>query len=212
MENQNRKQSQYLLPRGRWRGAGLALLLVLLAGCAQDIPSADQSSSGVSNLTGQESPEADAELPQSPDSAPEISPGENLNSPSTGINPCDLLSASEAEAALTEPVSSIDQTTIANYESCDYRGQSGGKFITLQVTRQTAEQFKIDNEETSAMFEVELIPVEDLGDEAAFYSGLLRVRVGETVLQIATWHTVEEEDQALALTQELARIALTRLP
>ena len=32
------------------------------------------------------------------------------------------------------------------------------------------------------MLDLEMVPVEDLADEAVFYSGVLRVRVGETVL------------------------------
>jgi len=54
--------------------------------------------------------------------------------------------------------------------------------------------------------------IADLGDEAIFSSGMLRVRVGETVLQVATWHPSSKQDEALAMTQEIARIALERLP
>jgi hypothetical protein len=128
------------------------------------------------------------------------------------VDPCELLTNPEVEAALGEPLSSSERSTIFSYESCDYQGQSGGKFITLQLTHQNAEQFKKDNGETSQMFEAELLPVAGLGDEAAFYSGLLRVRVGDTVIQIATWFTEEEQGQALSLTQELARLAIARLP
>lgn len=53
--------------------------------------------------------------------------------------------------------------------------------------------------------------IKDLGDEAIF-SGMLRVRVGETVLQVSTWHPSSKQDEALAMTQEIARIALERLP
>jgi hypothetical protein len=60
--------------------------------------------------------------------------------------------------------------------------------------------------------ETDLIPVENLGDEAVFYSSILRVRVDETVIQIATWHTSEEQEQSLTLTQELAHLAVPRLP
>jgi hypothetical protein len=41
---------------------------------------------------------------------------------------------------------------------------------------------------------------------------MLRVRVGETVLQVSTWHPSSKQDEALAMTQEIARIALERLP
>lgn len=146
------------------------------------------------------------------DSSQEEPPQEALSAPISGIDPCALLSTSEVEAAFGEPLGNQTRETIFNYESCNFESQSGGKFIILQLTQQNTEQFKRDNEETSAMFEAELIPISGLGNEAAFYSGLLRVRVEETVLQIATWHTDTEQQQALAMTQELAGYALERLP
>jgi hypothetical protein len=130
----------------------------------------------------------------------------------TPADPCQLLTDSEVETALGEPLASSGRSQVLNYESCDYFGQSGSKFVFVQLTHQNAEQFQKDNDTSTAMLETDLIPVENLGNEAVFYSSILRVRVGETVLQIATWHTADEQDQSLLLTQELAQLAIPRLP
>ena len=77
---------------------------------------------------------------------------------------------------------------------------------------QNAEQFKKDIEQTSAMFKAEVFLIENPGNKAGFYYGLPRVRTGYTVLQIGTLHPEAEQEQALTMTQKLARIALTGLP
>lgn len=64
----------------------------------------------------------------------------------------------------------------------DHEPERWHKLITLTLTYQTAEQFKAEKEASVAMLDLEMVPVEDLADEAVFYSGVLRVRVGETVL------------------------------
>jgi len=61
------------------------------------------------------------------------------------------------------------------------------------------------------MFNAELLPIENLGNEAGFYNGLPRDRNGYTVLQIGTLHSETEQEQALTMIQKLARIALTGL-
>jgi hypothetical protein len=191
----------------------LLLLLLLITACGTNSATAPEAGlPGEALPSPQEQSGTGADATQEQASIVDETPPEALSMPVLGVNPCELLTTPEVEAALGEPLASFDRSTIFSYESCDFKGQSGGTFITLQLTHQNAEQFKKDNEETSAMFEAELLPIEGLGDEAAFYSGLLRVRVGETVVQIATWHPEAEQDQALIMTQELARIVLERLP
>ncbi|TFH38021.1 MAG: hypothetical protein E4G99_00700 [Anaerolineales bacterium] len=58
----------------------------------------------------------------------------------------------------------------------------------------------------------EVTVIADLGDEAVYFSGMLRVRLGESALQVSTWHSRSKQDDALAMTQEIARIAISRLP
>jgi hypothetical protein len=82
----------------------------------------------------------------------------------------------------------------------------------LWLILQNAEQFKKDNEETSAIYRAELLPIEKLGNEAGFYNGPPRVRTGYIVLQIGTLHPEAAQEQALTITQKLARSALTGLP
>ena len=50
-----------------------------------------------------------------------------------------------------------------------------------------------------AMLDLEMVPVDGLDDEAVFCSGVLRVHVGESVLQVLTWHS--DLDAALALSR-----------
>ncbi len=183
--------------------------LMMIGACGLSAPAVDGLNGEGSNMDAdisvvEESPEQPAEEAEAPQAA--------VSAPLSGVDPCALLTEADVENAFGEPMGSLERETIFNYESCNFQNESGSKFIILQLTQQNAAQFKKDNEETSEMFEAELLPVDDLGDEAAFYSGLLRVRVGETVLQIATWHTDAEQEQALAMTQELARSALSRLP
>ena len=156
--------------------------------------------------------EAAQELDPSTEPASLEPSGEGLSSAISGIDPCELLTAEELETAFGEPPGKTAGETIFTYKSCNFESQSGSKFIILQVSQQNAEQFTQDNEETSAMFDAELMPISSLGDDAAYYSGFLRVRSGNIVIQFATWHTEGEQDQALALTQELARLVLQRIP
>ena len=153
-----------------------------------------------------------ADLAQDQSSSAELTPSNGIFTSISGVDPCELLTMAEVEAVVGEPLLSSEESVIANYKGCEYHSQDPGKFIILQVTQQSAERFKTDNEETAAFFETELRTVENLGDEAAFYSGLLRVRVGEVVVQIATWHPESELDQAFEMTQALARLAIERLP
>ena len=62
------------------------------------------------------------------------------------------------------------------------------------------------------MSKAKLLQIENLRNEAGFYNGLPRVRTGYTVHQIGTLHPEAEQEQALTMTQKLARIALTGLP
>lgn len=140
---------------------------------------------------------------------------QNSAPPATGIDlnvfdPCGLLTADEFETFFGEPAApGAVPETIGFYRSCMVWNQSGNKFITLQLAHQTAEAFKAELETSAAMLDLELLPVEGLGDEAVYFSGLLHVRVGETVLQVLTWY--QDLDQALAVSKEIAGLALPRL-
>jgi hypothetical protein len=183
--------------------AGISvLLLAILAACGGNTA---------------ESPEAVREQPSGPapeseSTLPEVAVGGDVDFLAT-LNPCELLTPAELETFFGGPAEEgATPETIGPYRSCLLGNQSGGKSIILQVTHQTALQFKTDNEGSAAMLEVELIPVEGLGDEAVFYVGLLRVRTGDTVLQVGTWHPEAEQAAAFAMTQEIARLAIGRLP
>ena len=129
------------------------------------------------------------------------------------LNPCELVTPAELESFFGEPASTdAAPESIGPYRSCMFSNQSGGKVIILQFTHETPAQFKADNESSAEVFGTVPTPVLGLGDESVFMTGLLRVRVSGLVTQVVTWHPEEEQDQALAMSQEIARIALTRLP
>jgi hypothetical protein len=191
----------------------LLLIILLISACS---PGASPSSTGGSideiRPAAGDSTTSSADQIQDQSTGNDDAESEEKNESAADVNPCGLLSTPEVEAALGDSLSSAERSTVGIYNSCYFQAKSGGKFIILQLTHQNAIQFKEDNETSSEMLESELISVEDLGDEAVFYSGLLRVRVGETVIQFATWYTEEEETQALILTKDLALKALSRLP
>ena len=95
------------------------------------------------------------------------------------IKPCEFLSADEIETAAS--VAGTEHTRRLP-QPHDHEPERWHKLITLTLTYQTAEQFKAEKEASVAMLDLEMVPVEDLADEAVFYSGVLRVRVGGTVL------------------------------
>jgi len=191
----------------------LLLIILLISACS---PGTSPSSTG--GIIDEIQPAAGDTTISSPDLMQDQSAGfddaasEEKNGISADVNPCELLSTPEVEEALGDSLSSAERSTVGIYNSCYFQAKSPGKFIILQLTHQNAVQFKEDNEASSEMLESELISVEGLGDEAVFYSGLLRVRVGETVLQFATWYTEEEETQALDLTKDLALYVLSSFP
>jgi hypothetical protein len=131
----------------------------------------------------------------------------------SAFNPCEMLTQQEVEAFFGEAMS-LDPTpeSVGPYRSCMFTNQAGGKLIIVQVTHETPEQFKADNEGSAAMLEVVPTPVAELGDESVFYSNLLRVRVGDKVLQVVTWHPEDQQDEAFTMTQAIARLALAHMP
>lgn len=185
----------------------LALVLVLLTSCggAAGSPTRDGASL-----------ESEQESTSTPSQEGENAsiPSSNANpDPLTAFNSCELLTPTEVEGFFGEPMAPDPAPeSIGPYRSCMFSSQAGGKLIIVQVTHENAAQFKADNEGSAAMLEMIPTPVSGLGDETVFFSGLLRVRVGETVLQVVTWHTEAEQDQAFAMSQEIARLALPRLP
>lgn len=180
-----------------------ALVGALLAGCR-----------GESNPTSPESTSPDKPgTPAVQEANIEASPTIAVVDSFITLNPCELLTPAELETFFGEPAEAgAAPETIGPYRSCMFTNQSGGKMIILQVTHQTPAQFKIDNESSAAMIEMVPTPVAGLGDESVFFSGLLRVRTGDVVTQVATWHPEAEQAEAFAMTQEIARIAIGRLP
>ena len=121
------------------------------------------------------------------------------------FNPCEMLLPAEVESIFGEPAAADAEPTSAGpIRSCGFHNERGGKFFNIQLGPESA--IEVDAEDP------EVTVVADLGDEAVFFSGMLRVRMGETVLQVSTWHSRSKLDEALMMTQEIARIALTRLP
>ncbi|TFH37282.1 MAG: DUF3558 domain-containing protein [Anaerolineales bacterium] len=121
------------------------------------------------------------------------------------FNPCELLTPAEVESIFGEPAAADAEPTSAGpVRSCGFHNEGGGKFFILQLGPVTAIEVDAGDPEVTV--------IADLGDEAVFFSGMLRVRVGETVLQVSTWHSRSKLDDALTMTQEIARIALERLP
>lgn len=184
------------------RLATLALVLPILTACGGAATRA-----AVDPMPLPTQAQSEPELESSPLTPAAPTTGDILGT----INPCELLSADEIETFFGEPAEpGATPSTLGGYHSCMITNQSGGKLITLALTYQTAEQFKAEKEASVAMLDLEMVPVDGLGDEAVFYSGVLRVRVGETVLQVLTWHS--DLDAALALTRQIAGLALPRLP
>jgi len=156
-------------------------------------------------------------LPTQTQSEPELESSTQSPAPaaaenaSDATNPCELLAGDEFASFFGEPADlGAEPENLGPYGSCMVWNQSGNKFITLQVAHQTAEQFKAELDASVAMFDLELIPVEGLGDEAVYYSGLMHVRVGETVLQVLTWY--QDLDQGLVASRQIAELVLPRLP
>jgi hypothetical protein len=186
----------------------LILLLALLAGCSgsSDAPTApptDSAGSGVSENTPLPTQGSESTFPA-------LVAGTDVLA---AFDPCEMLTQEEVEGFFEGPMSpDASPESIGPYRSCMFTSQAGGKMIIVQVTRENAEQFKADNEGSAAMFEIVPTPVAGLGDEAVFMSGLLRVRVGDMVFQAVTWHPEDQQDQAFTMTQEIARLALKRMP
>jgi hypothetical protein len=186
------------------------LLLGLLSACSSTEGSlAETSIDDSERETVQEVPPT--ALPQM-ETAP-VSPSNPGIDLLAGFNPCEMLTQAEVESFFDGPMSTdAAPESIGPYRSCMFTSQVGGKMIIVQVTHETAAQFKADNEGSAAMLEMIPTPVAGLGDESVFFSGLLRVRVGDQVLQIVTWHNEEQQDQAFHMTQDIARLALPRMP
>jgi len=120
-------------------------------------------------------------------------------------NPCTMLTPEEVEIIFNEAATAdTEPTSNGPITSCSFHSDSGGRFFLIQLG--PVETLEVDTDDP------EVTVIEGLGDEAIFYYGSLRVRVGETVLQITTYHSSSKQAEALAMTQEVARIALDHLP
>lgn len=197
------KTSRAKFPRKAGLNITIAVVILpLLAACgrAETPPPRNETSA----------PDQVESLPEQEGSPPESSAPEAING-LAGSNPCGLLTGDEYGAFFGEPAApGAEPKTIGFYRSCMVWNQSGTKFITLQLAHYTPEEFKAELEASAAMLDLELVPVAGLGDEAVSYSGLLHVRIGETVLQVLTW--IQDPDQALEVSRQIAQLALPRLP
>lgn len=132
-----------------------------------------------------------------------------LAAPTTPLQ-VSFINVSQGDSALIQDSNGFDvlidggRTSAGPVGSCSFHNDGGGKFFLLQIGPETAIEVDAGDPDVTV--------IADLGDEAIFFSGMLRVRVGETVLQVATWHPSSKQDEALVMTQEIARIALERLP
>jgi|GEM_PF-5802557 len=120
-------------------------------------------------------------------------------------NPCTMLTPEEVEFIFDEAATAdTEPTSNGPITSCTFHSDSGGRFFLIQLG--PVETLEVDSDDP------EVTVIEGLGDEAIFFYGSLRVRVGETVLQVTTYHSSSKQDEALVMTQEVARIALDHLP
>jgi hypothetical protein len=120
-------------------------------------------------------------------------------------NPCTLLTPEEVESVFDEAAAAdAEPTSNGPIRSCSFHNNRGGRFFLIQLG--PVETFDMNTGEP------DVIVIEDLGDQAVFSYGSLRVRVGETVLQVTTYHSSSKQDQALTMAQEIARLALAHLP
>jgi len=131
------------------------------------------------------------------------SSGEDVNLAKT--NPCTMLTPEEVEFVFEEAATGdTEPTSHGPIRSCTFSNDRGGRFFLIQLGPVETLEMETGNPDA--------IVIEDLGDEATFYYGSLRVRIGESVLQITTYHSSSKQDEALAMTLEVARIALDHLP
>ena len=120
-------------------------------------------------------------------------------------NPCTMLTPEEVEIIFDEAATAdTEPTSNGPIRSCSFHNDRGGRFFLIQLG--PVATLEVDTEDP------DVIVIDDLGDEATFSYGMLRVRVGETVLQVTTWHSSSKQDEALTMTQEIAKMALDHLP
>ena len=120
-------------------------------------------------------------------------------------NPCTMLTPEEVETIFDEAATAdTEPTTNGPIRSCSFHNDRGGRFFLIQLG--PVETLEMDTGKP------DVIDLEGLGDEALFSNGSLRVRVGETVIQITTYHSSSKQDKSLAMTQEIARLVLDHLP
>jgi hypothetical protein len=188
----------------------IVLLFVGLTGCG----SPNNAPSDLStDSTGSKPSTESAPLPATESEFSPPAPPSGGSDDLANFNPCEMLTPEEVEGFFEGPMApDAAPESIGPYRSCMFTNQAGGKMIIVQVTHETPAQFKADNEGSAAMLEMIPTPVAGLGDESVFFSGLLRVRVGDRVLQVVTWHPEDQQEEAFAMTQEIARLALNRMP
>ncbi len=196
------RTSQPLRSIGHVRLAISGLLLATLAACGGSVTGSPQAAS--------EEPTGLAATEESPQPAAVVGGDANFLA---ALNPCELLTPAELESFFGEPAAAdAAPEDVGPYRSCMFTNETGGKLIILQITHESPAQFEVNNEGSAAMLEVIPTPVSGLGDELVFFSGLLRVRTGDVVTQVVTWHPEAEQAEAFTMTQEIARLAIGRLP
>ena len=120
-------------------------------------------------------------------------------------NPCTMLTPEEVETIFDEAATAdTEPTSNGPIRSCSFHNDRGGRFFLIQLG--PVETLEMDTGKP------DVIEIEGLGDEAIFSYGSLRVRVGETVIQITTYHSSSKQAESLAMTQEIARLVLDHLP
>lgn len=130
------------------------------------------------------------------------------------IDPCDLVTADEAEEVLGEPVTDGERGATPPYESCTYNVESVAvKFVLVQVrTDVSLDEFRSSIEDASDFLDEEPEMVDGVGDAAYVLAGLLYAHDGDTeiVMSVVLGVGDENSDEVLEAEKDLAITALDR--
>jgi hypothetical protein len=130
------------------------------------------------------------------------------------IDPCELVTADEAEEVLGEPVTDGEHGSTAPYESCTYNVESVAvKFVLVQVrTGISLDDFRSSIEDAAEFLDENPETVDGVGDAAYVLAGLLYSHDGdvEVVMSVVLGVGEQDEDAVLESEKELAITALER--
>jgi hypothetical protein len=206
------------------KSALLTAVLILVAVGLLALAAACKSGGDGGDSTGDQGTPSEQETkPPADDGADDGDDGGDDGGAGLEVDPCELVTKEDAAALLGGTVPEPERQTVGPFESCFYTGSGIFDFVQAQVGSDVWTESEFDDSIQSSVdfIDIEADSVSGLGDKAYWLEGILWVLDGDVAFNL--WVSNEAlsdpdkdesvlQEEALAVTTELAETVLGRLP